>query len=67
MMDKNELKFSSEKNNLSFSVDGRMMDELGEKLVTNNYLALVELIKNAVSVNPTTPYPDLKFFGKSFS
>lgn len=41
------MKFSSDQNNLSFSVDSRMMGELGEKLVTNNYLALVELIKNS--------------------
>ncbi|EMW0956464.1 TPA: sensor histidine kinase [Citrobacter freundii] len=32
---------------LSFSVDGRLLSELGEKLVTKNYLALSELIKNS--------------------
>lgn len=33
--------------NLSFSIDGRLLSELGEKLVTKNYLALSELIKNS--------------------
>jgi len=32
---------------LSFTVDGRLISELGEKLVTKNYLALAELIKNS--------------------
>lgn len=32
---------------LSFSIDGRLLSELGEKLVTKNYLALSELIKNS--------------------
>lgn len=50
----NNPKFASDKNNLSFSVDGRMMGELGEKLVTNNYLALVELIKNAYDADSTS-------------
>lgn len=33
--------------NLSFSVDARLIKELGEKLVTRDYLALAELIKNS--------------------
>lgn len=33
--------------NLSFTVDARLIRELGEKLVTRDYLALAELIKNA--------------------
>lgn len=33
--------------NLTFSIDGRLLSELGEKLVTKNYLALSELIKNS--------------------
>lgn len=32
---------------LNFSIDGRLLSELGEKLVTKNYLALSELIKNS--------------------
>ncbi|WP_281559096.1 ATP-binding protein [Thalassomonas sp. RHCl1] len=35
------------KEKLNFSVDGRLISELGEKLVTKNYLALGELIKNS--------------------
>ncbi|MEW8287220.1 MAG: sensor histidine kinase [Candidatus Thiodiazotropha endolucinida] len=35
------------KNSLKFSVDSQLMGELGEKLVTKNYIALSELIKNA--------------------
>ena len=32
---------------LQFSVDSQLMGELGEKLVTKNYIALSELIKNS--------------------
>ncbi|MBE0471263.1 MAG: ATP-binding protein [Methyloprofundus sp.] len=35
------------KEDLTFSVDARLIRELGEKLVTRDYLALAELIKNA--------------------
>lgn len=42
-----EIKKIKQKQELFFSVDGRMMGEIGQKLVTHNYLALVELIKNA--------------------
>lgn len=38
--------FQEYEEDLSFSVDGRLLSELGEKLVTKNYLALSELIKN---------------------
>ena len=33
--------------NLKFSVDSQLLGELGERLVTRNYIALSELIKNA--------------------
>ncbi|MDU7780915.1 MAG: ATP-binding protein [Aeromonas caviae] len=36
-----------EKEKINFSVDNRLIKELGEKLVTRNYLALAELIKNS--------------------
>jgi signal transduction histidine kinase len=32
---------------LSFSVDSQLLGELGERLVTKNYIALAELVKNA--------------------
>ncbi|MCV5901633.1 ATP-binding protein, partial [Escherichia coli] len=38
--------FQEYEEDLSFSVDGRLLSELGEKLVTKNSLALSELIKN---------------------
>lgn len=38
---------------LMFSVDSQLMGELGEKLVTKNYVALSELIKNAYDADAT--------------
>lgn len=38
---------------LTFSVDSQLMGELGEKLVTKNYVALSELIKNSYDADAT--------------
>lgn len=38
---------NSEPSALTFSVDGQLIGELGERLVTRNHVALAELIKNA--------------------
>ncbi|PXI36420.1 hypothetical protein DMQ35_24415 [Klebsiella quasipneumoniae] len=46
-----------EEEDLSFSVDGRLLSELGEKLVTKNYLALSELIKN--SYDADSPFVEI--------
>lgn len=35
------------KKELTFSIDSQLLGELGERLVTKNYIALAELIKNA--------------------
>ena len=40
-------------NTLNFSVDSQLMGELGEKLVTKNYIALSELIKNSYDADAT--------------
>lgn len=39
---------------LKFSVDSQLMGELGEKLVTKNYVALSELIKNSYDAEATS-------------
>ncbi len=41
------------KTELSFSVDSQLLGELGERLVTRNYVALAELIKNAYDADAT--------------
>lgn len=38
---------------LEFTVDSQLLGELGEKLVTNNYIALAELIKNSYDADST--------------
>lgn len=38
---------------LSFTVDSRLLEELGENLVTRNHVALAELIKNAYDADAT--------------
>lgn len=38
---------ASKNKDLRFSVDSQLLGEIGEKLVTNNYIALAELVKNA--------------------
>ena len=38
---------------LPFSVDGQLVGELGERLVTRNHIALAELIKNAYDADAT--------------
>jgi signal transduction histidine kinase len=40
-------------NELAFSVDSQLLGELGERLVTRNYIALAELIKNAYDADAT--------------
>jgi signal transduction histidine kinase len=40
-------------NELEFSVDSQLLGELGERLVTRNYIALAELIKNAYDADAT--------------
>ena len=40
-------------NQLAFSVDSQLLGELGERLVTRNYIALAELIKNAYDADAT--------------
>lgn len=40
-------------NKLEFSVDSQLLGELGERLVTRNYIALAELIKNAYDADST--------------
>ena len=42
------------KKELSFSVDSQLLGELGERLVTKNYIALAELIKNAYDADSPT-------------
>lgn len=39
---------------LSFSVDGQLIGELGERLVTRNHVALSELIKNGYDADATS-------------
>jgi len=41
------------KNELTFTVDSLLLSELGERLVTKNYIALAELIKNAYDADAT--------------
>ena len=41
-------------NKLEFSVDSQLLGELGERLVTRNYIALSELVKNAYDADATT-------------
>ena len=40
-------------NKLRFSVDSQLLGELGERLVTKNYIALAELVKNAYDADAT--------------
>ena len=40
-------------NKLEFSVDSQLLGELGERLVTRNYIALSELVKNAYDADST--------------
>lgn len=40
--------------NVQFSVDAQLIGELGERLVTNHYIALAELIKNAYDADSPT-------------
>ena len=57
-------------NSLRFSVDSLLLGEIGERLVTKNYIALAELVKNAYDadatemtikfVNPKGDVPDQK-------
>lgn len=42
-----------ENSNLRFSVDSHLLGELGERLVTKNYIALSELIKNSYDADAT--------------
>ncbi|MDB2272614.1 ATP-binding protein, partial [Halorubrum ezzemoulense] len=44
---------------LSFTVDSRLLEELGENLVTRNHVALAELIKNAYDADAT--HVDIEF------
>ncbi|MBO2639303.1 ATP-binding protein [Shewanella algae] len=56
------------KEDIRFSVDGRLIKELGEKLVTKNYLALAELIKNsydADSDNVSIKFNNVKYNSSS--
>jgi len=41
-------------NELAFSVDSQLLGELGERLVTRNYIALAELVKNSYDADATT-------------
>jgi hypothetical protein len=41
-------------NKLEFSVDSQLLEELGERLVTRNYIALSELVKNAYDADATS-------------
>jgi len=41
------------KNELEFSVDSQLLGELGERLVTRNYIAMAELIKNSYDADAT--------------
>ncbi|MFZ2146179.1 MAG: ATP-binding protein, partial [Sedimentisphaerales bacterium] len=41
-------------NKLEFSVDSQLLGELGERLVTRNYIALSELVKNSYDADATT-------------
>lgn len=40
-------------NDLNFSIDSRLLEELGENLVTRNHVAVAELIKNAYDADAT--------------
>lgn len=40
-------------NSLEFTVDSQLLGELGERLVTRNYIALSELVKNAYDADAT--------------
>lgn len=42
-----------DENKLEFTVDSHLLGELGERLVTRNYIALSELIKNAYDADAT--------------
>lgn len=44
---------------LSFTVDSRLLEELGENLVTRNHVALAELIKNSYDADAT--HVDIEF------
>lgn len=41
------------KDTLTFKVDSQLMEELGERLVSKNYIALAELIKNSYDADAT--------------
>ncbi len=45
---------ASSSNSLNFSVDSQLLGEIGEKLVTNNYIALAELVKNSYDADSST-------------
>lgn len=42
-----------QENKLGFTVDSHLLSELGERLVTRNYIALSELVKNAYDADAT--------------
>jgi signal transduction histidine kinase len=44
---------SQSSEDLSFSIDSRLLEELGENLVTKNHVAVAELIKNAYDADAT--------------
>lgn len=46
-------------NSLNFSVDSQLLGEIGEKLVTNNYIALAELVKNSYDADSSTLHLEL--------
>lgn len=48
-----------ESEHLTFSVDSQLLGEIGEKLVTNNYIALSELVKNGYDADATDVYIEL--------
>jgi len=50
---------SQSPDDLNFSIDSRLLEELGENLVTRNHVAVAELIKNAYDADATKV--DLKF------
>ena len=45
---------------ISFSVESRILRELGERLVKKPEVAVLELIKNAYDADATTPSRPLK-------
>jgi len=44
---------SSSPDDVSFTIDSRLLEELGENLVTRNHVAVSELIKNAYDADAT--------------